>query len=154
VTTNAHYLSIDPGENNGVCGYDANGQLLFMITVSDRDLTTTLKDITDVRICVLESYRVFPNKFKRHIYSDLPTVQAIGRVLSWAELNDVRVIKQPSSAKAMGYKYLGRKPLPKSNPANHQLDAHAHFTLWAVKNRVLSPKDLLRNVKNKSNTST
>jgi len=138
------YLSIDPGLSNGICGYNKRGHLQFSIIIKLDELVDFLKQYKRVDTVIVEDYTIYPNKAKDHIYSDVPTSRAIGRIESWAELNDTKLIKQPAHIKSTGYKFLGKKPLPKSNPNNHWLDAHAHFTFWAVGNGLIDPRSLLK----------
>jgi hypothetical protein len=137
------YLSIDPGKSNGICGYDVKYYLMFMLTLPADNITKFLHQFDKVDICILEDYKLFPNKAQQQVYSDMETSRVIGRVETWAELKDVKLIKQPSSIKPTGYAWIGEKPLPKSNPSNHSLDAHVHFIYWAVKNGKMDARKLL-----------
>lgn len=139
------YLAIDPGMANGVCGYDAKYYLVFMYTIREQDLLRFLKQFQKVSICVIEDYTLYPQKAKEQIYSDMLTPRVIGRVENWAELNSVELIKQGARIKPTGYAWIGKKPLPKSNPKNHKMDAHVHFMYWAVKNGHIDARVLLRN---------
>lgn len=138
------YLGIDPGESNGVCGYDSRFYLQFMSTIYFEDMTKFLHQFDHINTCVIEGYKVYPNKAQQHVYSDLKTPRVIGRVESWAEVKDINLIRQPATVKAIGYKWIGEKPLPKSNPQNHAMDAHVHFMYWAVRHGKINAADLLR----------
>lgn len=139
------YLGIDPGKANGVCGYDARHYVVFMCTVNSLDMIHFLAMFKKVEKCIIEDYLLYPNKANQQVYSDMETSRVIGRVESWAELHHVEVIKQGASIKATGYKWIGKKALPKSNPLNHELDAHVHFMHWAIKHGKINAADLLRN---------
>lgn len=139
------YLGIDPGKSNGVCGYDARHYVVFMCTVNSLDMIHFLAMFKKVEKCIIEDYLLYPDKAKQQVYSDMETSRVIGRVESWAELHHVEVIKQGASIKATGYKWIGKKALPKSNPLNHELDAHVHFMHWAIKHGKVNAADLLRN---------
>jgi|SRR5882724_1327340 len=138
------YLGIDPGRANGVCGYDARYYVVFMYTINSLDMVHFLAQLKKVKKCVIEDYLLYPDKMKQQVYSDMETPRVIGRVESWAEAQNVELIKQGASIKSTGYKWIGRKPLPKSNPLNHELDGHVHFMYWAVKNGKINAADLLR----------
>lgn len=138
------YLAIDPGESCGVSGYDAKHYLQFMIVVHYEELGTFLDQFDNVKTCILEDYKVYPGKEKQHIYSDLKTPQVIGLVKDWARRKSLQVILQMASIKPTGYAWIGQKPLPKSNPRNHALDAHVHFMYWAIRTGKIPAKDLLR----------
>lgn len=139
------YLGIDPGESNGICGYDAKYYLLFMLTIHHEDMVMFMHQFKSVKKCIMEEYKVFSHKAKQHINSDLKTTQVIGRVQSWAKLHEVELIMQPSSIKPTGYKWIRKKPLPKSNPMNHSLDGHVHFVYWGVRTGRIKLEDILRN---------
>jgi hypothetical protein len=141
---NVRYLGIDPGKSNGVCIYNDNAELMFMITVPADDMTQFLKLFKNVKVAVVEDFFLYPNKAKQQIYSDMETSRVIGRIETWAELNDTEVIKQKATVKTTGYAWIGEKPLPKTNPMNHVLDAHVHFVYWAVRKGLLKAADLLK----------
>lgn len=138
------YLAIDPGKANGVCGYDAKFHLVFMYTIREEDMVKFLEVFKRVETCITESFLLFPTKTKDQIYSDMETSRVIGRVEGWAARAKVKLVMQPSSIKKTGYAWIGKKPLPKSNPKNHKMDAHVHFMFWAVKNGKINAADLLR----------
>jgi hypothetical protein len=138
------YLGIDPGESNGICGYDSKFYLQFMTTIYFEDITKFLHQFDHIKLCVVEGYHVYPNKAQQHVYSNLKTPRVIGRIESWAEIKNINLIRQPATVKATGYKWIGEKPLPKSNPQNHALDAHVHFMYWAVRHGKVNAADLLR----------
>lgn len=142
---NVEYLSIDPGSKNGLCGYDANFSLVFMTTVFAKDMIMFMQQFKNVKKCICESYRVYSHKAKQHINSDLETVRVIGRIEHWAGVNGIELIMQPATIKNTGYKWLGQKPLPKTNPLNHQMDAHVHFIYWGVKSGKIKLEDLRKN---------
>jgi hypothetical protein len=141
------YLSIDPGTKNGVCGYDKKAYLVFMFTVHADDMTSFLEKFHKVKKCIIEDFVLYPNKTQDQVYSDMLTSRVIGRVETWAERKDIELIKQGARIKPTGYKWIGQKPLPKSNPKNHSLDAHVHFMYWAIRNNVISASEILRDHK-------
>jgi hypothetical protein len=143
-TESVIYLSIDPGKSNGVCGYDADYALLFMITVKSSEMIMFLQQFKNLKKCILEGFTLFPNKAKEQVYSDMETPRVIGRVESWATIVGVELIKQAPSIKPTGYKWIGEKPLPKSNPKNHSLDAHVHFMYWAIKGGHIDARSLVK----------
>lgn len=138
------YLSIDPGKANGVCGYNSNFSVMFMLTITAPNIVMFLHQFEKVKKCIMEGYKVYPNKVKDHIYSDLETPRVIGRVESWAEIKGIELIKQPASIKPTAYKWLGVKPLSKSNKNNHAMDGHVHFMYWAIKNGHVKAEDLIK----------
>ncbi len=127
------FLSFDPGKGTGVTGYDAKYYMQFMWTLHEADVVKFLACFEKVSLVVMESYRVFAHKAKEHIGSDLLTSRVIGRIEHWVETIGATLVTQQSSIKDTGYKWAKKKPLPKSNPLNHALDAHIHFIYFAVR---------------------
>lgn len=138
------YLGIDPGKHNGICGYDARCYLQFMYTIEEDDLAEFLDCFEKLETIVIESFKLYPNKAQKQIYSDMVASRMIGAVNNWAKLKKVPVAEQGSSIKETAYKWLGKKALPKSNPLNHQFDAHAHFIYWAICNEKMKASDLIK----------
>lgn len=141
----AIYLSIDPGKANGICGYDERFYTKFMTTIKATQMVKFLMLFERVKLCVTEGYKLYPNKAHQQIYSDMETPRVIGRIESWAITNNLVLIMQPASIKPTAYKWMGQKPLPKSNPLNHQLDAHAHFMYWGIKNGKIQVPNVRKN---------
>lgn len=138
------YLSIDPGNKNGVCGYDEKLYPQFMFTVRDVDMVQFINLFEKLDICIIEDYRIFAHKLKVHANSKVETLRIIGKVEGWAETKGITLIKQPSKIKPTGYAWIKKKPLPKSDPKNHSLDAHVHFMYWAVRAGKFRAEDLLK----------
>lgn len=137
------YLAIDPGVSNGVTGYSATGQIQFMTTINEKELLKFLRIFKKINTLICEDYRIREDKAKHHIGSDVVTLRVIGRIENWCEVANVVLVKQMPTIKSIGYKWLGKKPLPKHNPANHKWDAHVHFIYWGVRKGIINLKDLL-----------
>lgn len=138
------YLGIDPGKANGVCGYDENFYIQFMWTIPSDDMTLFLNTFKHIKKCVVERYKLYPNKAKQQTYSDMETSRIIGRIEYWAESNQIDLIMQGANIKNTGYAWLGLKALPKSDPRNHEFDAHVHFMYWAIRNGHVNLRDLIK----------
>ncbi len=138
------YLAIDPGKSNGICGYDVKFYPLFMLTIDADDITKFLTIFENVDKCIIEDYRVYPNKARQHIYSNLETPRVIGRVENWSEKAGVVLIKQLATIKTTGYKWINKKPPPKTDPSNHVMDAHVHFMYWAISKNHIRAEELLK----------
>lgn len=138
------YLAIDPGKYNGVCGYDEKFQLHFMHVVAATDMTKFLRAFNNVTTCIIEDYLLYPNKAKDQFYSDMETPRIIGRVESWTESKNIKLVKQPAKIKPTGYLWIGKKPPSKGSNKNDPMDAHVHFMYWAVYNRKIKPEELLK----------
>lgn len=139
------YLAIDPGKANGICGYDTRFYLQFMMTVQADDMIMFLEQFKKLEVIICEDYKILYHKTKDHAFSDLETTRVIGRIEGYATRLKVKLVKQLATIKKTGYAFIGKTPLPKSDPTNHQLDAHVHFIFWAVKNQLIDIKTLLRN---------
>lgn len=138
------YLGIDPGKTNGLCGYDAKFYPVFMMPVHADDMVKFLAVFDKVETCVMEGYKLYPNKANQQVYSSMETSRVIGRVESWAEHKSVKLIVQAASIKPTGYAWIGEKPLPKSNPRSHVMDGHVHFMYWGIKNGKIDARKLLK----------
>lgn len=137
------YLGIDPGGTNGVCGYDGRFYLIFMYNIKAPDMTDFVEVFEHLDTIVIEDFKLYPNKAKQQFYSDMQTSRIIGGIETWARLKKVTVVKQGANIKDTGYKWIGKKPLPKINSRNHQMDAHVHFMYWAISNKKVDPGKLL-----------
>jgi hypothetical protein len=138
------YLGADPGEANGVCGYDESYKLMFMYTVAHTDMSEFLGLFKNLRVIVCEDFFLYPNKAMQQVYSNMETSQMIGRIKEFAAKNGITVVMQKALIKPTGYKWLGLKPLPKSNPSNHEFDAHVHFMYWLIRMGKIDARTLLQ----------
>lgn len=136
-------LAIDPGKSNGVCAYSNLGELLFMATVAEKDMPFLLNCLRKVHTCIVEDFLLYPNKSKAQAYSTMNTSRVIGVIEGWAAINQITLKKQKATVKNTAYKWAGLKPLSKSNPLNHALDAHIHFIYWAITTHFLSIDTLI-----------
>lgn len=133
------YLSGDPGKHTGICGYDRKYYLQFMLNVPADAVNMFLHQFEKVRLCVLEDYKLFPNKAEAQYYSDMETPRVIGRFESWAEVKAVELVMQAPTIKNTGYAWLGKKP-PAVKKRQNPMDAHVHFMYWAIKNGKVKAK--------------
>ncbi len=143
VAEGAVYLGADPGEKNGISCYGAEYNLIAMITVLEEDMGEFLEFFKNLKLIICEDFVLYPNKAMKQVYSDMPTSRVIGRIEEFCRKNKVQLIKQLAAIKPTGYKWIGKKPLPKSNPRNHELDAHVHFMYWAIKHGKINAASLL-----------
>ena len=139
------YLAIDPGKFCGVCGYDDKFYLQFMYVVRSIDIVQFIYSFDHINTCVIEDYRLFPNKAMKQVYSTMETTRVLGRVEGWAEVNNITLVQQPSKIKPTGYAWIGEKPPTKSSNQNDTMDAHVHFMYWAVLNKKIKAEQLFKN---------
>jgi hypothetical protein len=137
------YLGVDPGNANGICGYDERYYLVFMWTIQEADINKFLTQFEKIDTCVIENFSLYPNKAQQQIYSDMTTSRVIGRFEGWAARNSVKLVKQPASIKKVGYAWIGKKQPSKSDSQNHVKDAHVHFMYWAIRTNKLDAGVLL-----------
>jgi hypothetical protein len=52
-------------------------------------------------------------------------------------------VLQKATIKKNGYNWIGIKPPSKSNPRNHEMDAHVHFMYWAIRTGKINANSLL-----------
>ncbi len=138
------YLGIDPGKYTGVCGYDTKFYLQFMHVIDEQDTIPFLRCFNNLQKIIYEDYRLFPNKAKDQFYSDMIAPRVIGRIEGFAQTKKVELVKQAPSIKKIGYMWIGQKPPAKSSNRNDPMDAHVHFTYWAVKNGHIKAEHLLK----------
>jgi hypothetical protein len=138
------FLGIDPGKSNGVCGYDERHYLVFMYNIHMDDMGTVLRQFEKLDTIVMEKFKLYPNKTKVQIYSEMETSKVIGRVEDHCTQHKITLIQQMATIKDTAYKWIGQKPLPKSNPRNHQMDAHAHFMYWAIRTGRIKADKLIK----------
>lgn len=140
------YLGIDPGESNGLAAYDESAKLIWMKTVGLSRLTDFLSkkvEFATGAFFIIEDYMVYPNKAQQHIYSNLATPRAIGRLEAFAEERGIKIVKQKAAIKSIGYKYIGKKPPTHSDPTSHVQDANVHAVYWLVNNGIIDPRSLI-----------
>lgn len=143
ITESAVYLGIDPGEKNGIAGYSDKYELLWMLTVKEPDMGPFIGKCNNLKLIIIEDFLLYPSKAMPQSFSDMPTSRVIGRVEEIARTKDIKIIKQPANIKKTAYKWIGVKQPSKSNPRNHELDAHAHFMFWAIKYGKINASSLL-----------
>lgn len=140
------YLACDPGETNGIALYDEGGKLQWFGQIPLDELSMSVWDLADLNepmrmVFIIEKYMVYPQMAKEHIYDELKTARAIGRLEGIAEILDFKVVLQPAAnAKKMGFKYLGTPRIKKKE--QHQWDAHAHGMYFLVNNGIIDASTL------------
>lgn len=122
-----YIIAFDPGETVGVCILAENGDVQHFQQVKINDLTQLLKSLKAEKLdkVILEKYVIFRSQAKKHIGSDGKTMQCIGRIKTWAELNDLEVIEQPANILPMAQKKTQVK-IPSDHSVSHQVSAYLH----------------------------
>lgn len=136
-------LAIDPGGSVGVASFNEDGSNEYCYTARAQDLHDVLETYPNLKRIIVEDYVIYAGKEKQHRYNKLQTAKQIGEITNYCRFKKLKIEMVKASDKVTGYAYLGVKPLPKSNPRNHALDAKALGTFWLVKNGILDPRKLL-----------
>ncbi len=137
-------LAVDPGERVGWAHgrIDADADGLPELTVTGHGIST-LKDFVlklhevagNYDVIVWETYRISAKHARKHIGSDVPTLQLIGmiRLCAWLHPN-VKLVHQGPVVKATAERTLPTSiqtildKLPKAHDDSHDADALLH--LW------------------------
>jgi len=136
-------LAIDPGGTTGFAVF--TGESLTNSwrkgRIGCRENAEEIDDIV-IQLCeestdliiVIEKFQLFPWKSKSLAWSQLNTVQIIGRVKALARLYQITVKEQTTGNRDIGYMWGKVPKLPKSNPSNHAHDAWAHAAFYIIDN--------------------
>lgn len=131
---NCYYLAIDPGGTTGLAMFNLDGGFEEMTDCKAGEIIEVLSTL-DPKEVIIETYRPLPkSRFpKQHVNPQ--TIQLIGNVQAWCQINRRPLHGQDRAIKPTAYKWAGKKPLPKSNPLNHQLDAFVHGVYFLQKHK-------------------
>ena|SRR6059058_3238962 len=131
-------LSWDPGQTTGWCYQNPQKILSFGETT---DLKTFLKEwdlkAQPVDYVVVEGYRIRQGTVSMNVGIPLVTVENIGRIKYWSELNDIPVQEYLPDKKPTQWKATGVK-VDKSVPKNqtHRLDAFNHGRFFLIEKKL------------------
>lgn len=155
MTASERVLCVDPGENTGWSiwrgdkllggGQTLMGQFKFdvwdAITANEGPLSEGQSHLLHkgvkkaenkgrIGLFVIEKFALYPDKAKTMIWDEFRTVQLIGALVFMAELNDIKVEKQPASIKqramAGGAEELFVRPLKENRHENDSI-MHGFF---------------------------
>ena len=132
------FLVLDPGETTGFARFEQDGSLIDIGQVEGiEDLVTWINDLDPKpALIVYEQFLVDPHV--RLGGSDLETVQAIGQIRKYGIENGIVAIPQSRTIKLIGYRWAGKKPLPKKrHDESHKWDALAHGIYYLVSNKII-----------------
>jgi hypothetical protein len=121
------FLAIDPGgKRTGWAYFSPTGEPIsdgIVDTENSYKALRNMLDNMDPETIIIEEFRVFPWKSNAQRWSVMKQVKVAGAVEMWAEVKEVEVIQQPSTALGMGFRYQGLT-MP-SHPKDN-LSARAH----------------------------
>lgn len=84
-------------------------------------------------ICVIEFFRIRPDKVNDFVFKDLHASEAIGVIKMLCRKYNTRIEMQGSDRKPMGFAWAGMK-YTKGKKGTHQQDGIAHAVYYACKN--------------------
>jgi len=126
---------IDPGVMNGWCKFEIeNGmaRAVAMGQVHIDDLTKFLEKLDPTPSSVgYESYKIFRKKAGAHIGSDVPALQAIGMIKSYASRHGKVLRDQPSSILKTAEMWTGIY-MPSDHSQSHQIAALLHGSYFYI----------------------
>lgn len=124
------YLAIDPGETCGWATFDHEGSLVDMGQFPYNELVKQLKTLCppSVTVIIVEDYRNH-GWMQQKRWSRNNTSKTIGKIETFAELGELKVVLQPNTVKSIGYMYAGKEP-PSNHSISHQFDAYAHGVFY------------------------
>lgn len=141
------YAGIDPGLTTGLAVANEEGEFQGFVSVHFDKIQDSLINwdtywLQKPEVVIVEDYRLNPYTAKRveATHSRIETVQVIGMVKIWCTSHDIECVIQDRDKKGVGYRYWGKKPLPKSNPMNHPYDAAAHLMFYMVNKKLIKVK--------------
>lgn len=136
----ARYLALDPGETTGWALFDEQGEILKYGQFKQSEQNQWLSDnlTSDLKAVIVEDYKNFGWKQQKR-WSRNQTSKNIGAIEMLCELRRVPYFLQPSSDKAIGYKWAGLGQAPSNHAISHQFDAVAHGTYWLRSRGILKP---------------
>jgi hypothetical protein len=126
------YLALDPGKATGYAVFNEEGEDDDFDTL-DIFETRTLIKTQRWKAVICEDWKLRPEAAKFMVWSDMPTSKLIGYVEGYCDGLNIPFILQQPAIKPTAYKLAGRKPLPKSNPLNHAMDAYVHGRYYLAK---------------------
>lgn len=127
-------LAVDPGPVPGWALFNRN-QITSYGQMPMEEFPEWLENIDTPEHIVYEKYRVFGHKAKAHIGSDVPTLQNVGHLTSYASRHKVPMTFQYPDILPVAERWSGMK-LPSNHAQSHQYSAlnHGYYYLVAHHN--------------------
>lgn len=126
---NYTYVSFDPGVTTGVTGWNHEGKPVILREFKQEQLDlflNTMEETADPRIntapisfpkvFIYEEYRVWANKFKANVNSELYTVEVIGQIKSFARKHGIEIVRVRADAKDIAARWAQVKVPPGHMP--------------------------------------
>jgi hypothetical protein len=140
----AVYISFDPGLTTGYAVFRDDGSLIRSGSVYAKEnyqLYEFLQEVNafQLKVIIIEDYRLFPWKSKAQSWDRLDTVRYIGAIQYWAYLHGVPTVEQAPNIKGIAYRWAGISP-PKNHAMSHEPDAFVHGVYYLQSNGIRSPQ--------------
>lgn len=141
------YLAIDPGETSGWAWFDENGICRSpnpgVITagfgqIRGQELLTYWLEELPVppKVLIYEEYKIL-GEAQIHFGKEVPTIQNIGIIKSYAFRNDIELVKQSTDKKRLGYGWAQIKKAG-NHSDSHRRDAYAHGFFYLVTHQIVT----------------
>lgn len=133
-------LAIDPGERCGWATAEYTDSAVDLLDSGIAPLQTMAlrlgESIGEYDVMIYESWRLFPDKAREQIGSEMQTSQMIGIIRYLAWINDVELVRQDPAIKKTANKVargefadlIAREP--KTHDDAHNVDAVRHLYYW------------------------
>lgn len=134
------YIALDPGGTTGYATWDESANFLDMDYLDLDEVRNKFElDLWDAIVVICETWVLDPKLAKVFAWSEMPTCKLIGWLEGVCYMRKIPFVLQRTQIKPTAYKHAGKKPLPKSNPMNHALDAFIHGDYYLRKNGLILP---------------
>lgn len=135
------YLALDPGGTTGWASFQSDGGLITFGQIKGTEqLYEYLEDLDpSPEVIICEDFSLMPWKAKDLAFNTLETVRVIGAIQHYAWLRGIRIVLQPPSIKAIGYKWAGIAKA-KSHANSHEQDAYVHGVYFLQGSGVRKPQ--------------
>jgi len=132
------YLALDPGNATGWATFAADGSAVgFGTWHGKKEVYNGL--LPDLKAVIIENFKLYPWKSMEQAWSQLDTVRIIGAVEHYCYLNELELVFQDPSVKAIAYKWAGMTP-PKNHKLSHETDAYVHGVYYLQKAGIRTPQ--------------
>lgn len=141
------YVGIDPGQDVGFAGFDANGNPLSYgyVACTKGDIIEFIEFIgselsyAPLRAVICETFRLNPNYDVKKGGQVLEVVQIIGALKLWTYEHAIDFVGSSTRIKPVAYIRAGL-PQAKNHKDSHWRDAYVHAYEWMFQQGITKPK--------------
>lgn len=136
------YLGIDPGETTGwallrpqmvIAPIGPGGRWQGPVKGLE-PLTHFLEALPEIPDAIIFERYVISDLTRMQNSGEIPTIQAIGIVKSYAFRNKIKLVDQLRTVKKQGYGWTPHNKKPGAKAVSHERDAEAHVAYYQVMN--------------------